>query len=67
MNIYINNQLKEVSNQKMSLKDLAISEKINMQGTAIAINDKLIKQALWETTMVKENDNITIISAAFGG
>lgn len=67
MNVFINNVATEVPKEVLTLEDLVRWKNINPQGTAIALNDKLIKQNLWNLTTIKELDQITIISAAFGG
>ena len=67
MRIFLNNQPVELANDHMTVKDLMTWKNINPQGTAIAIDDKLLKKADWEITPLKELMNITVISAAFGG
>lgn len=37
------------------------------QGTAIALNGKLVKAETWNVTPLKDMDNLLIISAAYGG
>ena len=37
------------------------------QGVAIAVNNKMIPRAEWDSFSLKENDNIVIIKAACGG
>lgn len=37
------------------------------RGVAIAINNKISPRALWSETMLSENDEVTVIKAAFGG
>lgn len=51
----------------VTIGDLVKWKQISSQGTAIAVNDKLIIQDQWETKTIKDQDRITVISAAFGG
>ena len=36
-------------------------------GTAIALNNRIVRHENWETTKLNDGDSITLISAAFGG
>ena len=36
-------------------------------GIAVAINDNIIPKHQWETTIIKEHDNVTVIQATQGG
>lgn len=38
-----------------------------IKGIAVAINNKVVRKADWETTEVCEGDNVTIIQAVCGG
>lgn len=67
MNITINDNQVILPNDYMTISDLVKWKEIPSQGTAIALNDKLIKQDMWKITYLKDQDRITIISAAFGG
>lgn len=67
MNIFINNIPTKLPNDFVTIKDLVSWKQIPKQGTAIAVNDKLIKQDQWSSIYIKELDQITVISAAFGG
>lgn len=51
----------------MTVADLVKWKQIPSQGTAIAINDKLIKQDQWSVKRLEEMNQVTVISAAFGG
>ena len=44
-------------------------EKLNIPagGTAIAVNGKIVKKDTWDSTHLAENDNVTVIRAAYGG
>ena len=67
MNILLNSESIQLPKELGTVKDLVIWKKIPSQGTAVAVNDKLIPQSQWGVTQLNDLDRITIISAAFGG
>lgn len=67
MKILLNDVMTTLPNDYMTLDDLANWKGIPSQGTALALNNKLIKQELWKVTNLKDGDQVTVISAAFGG
>lgn len=67
MKIKINNQEKEIADQT-TLQSLVFShlgEKQN--GTAVAVNNSVIKKTLHQNYLLKANDEILIIKATQGG
>ena len=67
MNIKINNKTVSLPKDDMSVRDVLQLMEIKSGGTAVAINDKLVKRDLWDSIKINDNDEITIITAAFGG
>ena len=67
MNIILNSQPVSLPSDCMSVADLVSWRNIKPHGTAIALNDKIVKKENWELTKLSELDRITVISAAFGG
>lgn len=67
MRIFINNNPEEISIENPTLEELLSLKNIPTSGTAVAINNKLIRHADWQRTIVRADDSLTIISAAFGG
>ena len=67
MTIFLNDTLTTLPHKQMTLSDLAKWKNLPSQGTAIALNDKLIKQDLWSVTNLNDQDRVTVITAAFGG
>ena len=67
MTILLNDVSTPLPKEIISLADLVNWKNIPSQGTAIALNNKLIKQAQWAVTTLNDLDQITIISAAYGG
>ena len=67
MTILLNDNPVVLPSDYMTLADLVKWKEIPSQGTAIAVNNKLIKQEKWQITKLNDRDQITVISAAFGG
>ena len=67
MTILLNDNPVVLPNDYMTVADLVKWKEIPSQGTAIAVNNKLIKQEKWSITKLNDQDQITVISAAFGG
>ena len=68
MEITINNQLKNLSDNRLTVQQLLDMEIPSKQkGIAIAINNTVIPRTEWETKNILQNDNILIIKATQGG
>ncbi len=66
MKIYINQ--KEIETQdSISIKELLDMQQISIEGTAIAIDNKLVPKNEWNDRILTEGTKITIIRATFGG
>ena len=67
MTIFYNDNPIELPNDYMNLEDFAGWKEIPSQGTAIAVNNRLISRDKWPVTKLANLDRITVITAAFGG
>lgn len=67
MVVILNNEVTTPPTGDVTLRELLEWRHIPLQGTAVALNDKLVKRSQWDTIYLKDNDNIVVISAAFGG
>lgn len=67
MNITINGTTVTLPSDVTTIEQLANLRSIPRQGSAIAINGKLIKADKWEITHISEGDSLLVISAAYGG
>jgi sulfur carrier protein len=68
MELKINNQTKQFPLDSLTVQvllDLEIPEKQN--GIALAINNTVIPKSNWNSHLIKETDDILIISATQGG
>ncbi len=50
-----------------NITDFLNAREINPQGKAVAINQSVIPKSKWDSTVIKENDNILLITATQGG
>ncbi len=66
MKLLINNQTTEMADGA-TLAAVAVARALPEKGVAVAVNNRMVPRAEWETFCLKENDNITIITAACGG
>lgn len=67
MNIYINNEPKQIDTQRTLTQLLADMQLNSSRGMAIAINNQVIPKTTWEKYNLNENDRVTIIKATQGG
>lgn len=63
--IYINKQ--ESHTGAATVGELAISLELPERGVAVAVNNRIVPKAEWNSTSLREDDQVTIIKAAFGG
>jgi sulfur carrier protein len=54
-------------NDNTTVADLAQINNLGQTGTAIAVNNALVRRAVWQSTPLKDGDDIVIIKAAYGG
>ena len=66
MKIYINQKEIEVQDN-ISVKELLDMQQIAIEGTAIAIDNKLVPKNEWNDRILTEGNKITISRATFGG
>lgn len=67
MTIKLNNEIIKISEDSITISELILSKNIKSNGTAIAVNGKLIPRNSWNNHHIFEGDDIILISAAFGG
>lgn len=67
MDILLNNIPTKLPDSVMTVADLAEWKDIRRAGTAIAVNDKIVRKDMWKNAHLSSLDRVTVISAAFGG
>ena len=67
MHIRLNNEIIEIPRDDMNVRELLDWRNIPAQGTAVALNGVISNRTKWDNIYLKENDDVVIISAAFGG
>lgn len=66
MKISVNNKETEID-PKTTVDLLVSSLQLPGQGVAVAVNNKMIPRAAWQTVELQPGDNLVIIKAACGG
>jgi sulfur carrier protein len=66
MNVRINGTITQVADNA-TVADIATENGVGQTGSAIAVNEKLVRRADWPNVTLSENDDIVIIKAAYGG
>lgn len=67
MYITLNNETLQLPEDNMTVSDVLQWQNRPDGGTAVAINNRLVRNTLWDSTKLQDGDNMVIISAAFGG
>ena len=67
MKIKVNNEVLVLANEENIAELMQMLYSNNTNGKAVAIDNKVVPMSAWETTKIKENDNILIITATQGG
>lgn len=68
MEIKVNNQIKKITSNSLTVQTLLDLEIPNRQnGIALAINNVVVPKSNWNSHYIKEKDEILIISATQGG
>lgn len=66
MTIILNDKPTEVDSN-ITVATLAFGHQVEAAGSAVAVNGKLVRRSDWDSVTLKENDNVLIIKAAYGG
>lgn len=67
MDIFLNNEKVTLPSEVKTVETLVKWKNIPLQGTAIALNNKIVRKESWSLTKLNQLDRIMIITAAFGG
>ena len=66
MNIILNGKQFSID-KKMSIKDILVQNNIGEKNIVVEVNKEIISRSQWDQTILKENDQIEIITAVGGG
>ena len=66
MNLTINSERKQFSGKNISELVLSLNL-VSTNGTAFAVNEKVVPKTEWEKFELKDNDKVLIIKATQGG
>ena len=66
MELIINGELRKI-NESQNLADLVKELDIQFPNFAIALNQQVVPRSKYESTAIKENDQIEIVHAVGGG
>ncbi len=66
MKVYINQNETEVP-EDITVQELLDRQQIAAEGTAMAIDNKLVPKSEWSNRTLADGDKITLIRATFGG
>ena len=66
MRIHINGEQREIE-EDMSLPELIAVLKLKAEQVAIELNQKVVRRAQWESTVLEANDSVEIVHFVGGG
>ncbi len=66
MEVFVNRKPVEVA-EATTLEELLRSQQIAPEGTAAAVNNRVVPRAAWSATQLEEGAKITVIRAVCGG
>lgn len=65
--VRINNEAVSLPEDNMTLRRLLEWRGVPEGGTAAAVNGRLVPRSKWDSVMMNPDDDVVVISAAFGG
>ena len=67
MTVYVNSEKLVIPQEIRTIADLLTYMKIPSEGTGVGLNLHLVPSREWDVKELKEDDNIMIIKATYGG
>ncbi len=67
MNIILNNTPETIDREKISIAQLLILKNFVFKMLVIKVNGQVIKKQDYETTIVKDGDNVVVLHLVSGG
>ncbi len=67
MKLIVNNKEYLTDSNELTVAGLLKEIQSQTAGVAVAVNNKVVRKVAWDTTMLADGDNITVITAVCGG
>lgn len=67
MKIELNNEPVELNDNTKTVAELLNDRGVKGGGTAVSVNNRIVRHCDWENTQLHDGDRVVVISAAFGG
>ncbi|MDE6650670.1 MAG: sulfur carrier protein ThiS [Muribaculaceae bacterium] len=67
MKLFVNQKEFLTNSEKLTVVGLLKEIQSPTAGVAVAVNNKVVRKVDWESTMLTEGDQITVITAVCGG
>ena len=67
MNIILNNTAESIEGNEISISQLLIIKNFIFKMLVIKVNDQVVKKQDYETTIVKDGDNVVVLHLVSGG
>lgn len=66
MKVFLNNQELCVG-PRVTLRDLLAGQSITLNGTAVAVNNRVIPKEEWPEKFLENGDKVVVVKASYGG
>ena len=67
MTVYLNQKEFSTDAARLTVAEVISLNQLPPVGLAVAVNNKVVRKAEWQTTELAEGDKITVITAVCGG
>ncbi|MDE7409839.1 MAG: sulfur carrier protein ThiS [Muribaculaceae bacterium] len=67
MKLSVNQKEFHTDSDQLTVTELLNEIQSLKPGVAVAVNDKVVRKVLWDSTLLAEGDQITVITAVCGG
>ena len=67
MKLFVNQKEFITDSERLTVEKLLNEIQLLKPGVAVAVNDKVVRKVNWNSTLLAEGDQITVITAVCGG
>ena len=67
MKLFVNQKEFITNSERLTGEELLNKIQSLQPGVAVAVNDKVVRKVNWNSTLLAEGDQITVITAVWGG